>query len=130
MKPRLQELRDLGVAANEITDAEATAYFERIRPLKPTLKLSHRFDASDQVRGEVVRWLLSLPIDLSTAVNAIWPADALGVTLTYRDLAHHFDVLWYPSSDDVWVFEPRNDAWLLELNHEEIFTWWSRGPAN
>jgi hypothetical protein len=130
VKSKLHELKGLGVAAEEIGSAEATAQFARLRSLKPILKLVQEFDAGEHVRGEVVRWLLSLPVDLSTTVTVIWPADAVGATLQYRDFAHHFDVLWYPSSDDVWVFAPQTDAWLLELNHEEVFSWWSRGPAN
>lgn len=41
--------------------------------------------------------------------------------MAFRAFVHHYDDLWYPARDDLWVTDLAM-AWFLELNHEEVLT--------
>lgn len=122
---KLDELRELGVFVEEIAASQANDYFAALRTQLLTFKTVRKLDASDIEREQVIEWLHLLPVDPAATVIVIWPDRGYGVRLMYGDFADNFDILWYPSSDDVWVFDRLSDRWLLELDHEELLTWWS-----
>jgi hypothetical protein len=78
------------------------------------------YDASDKDPDEVRDWLYGLPKS-STMVSVIWLSVNIGVRIDYHLFVQHYDDLWYPSSDDIWIV---NDNILIELNHEEIFSFY------
>ena len=57
---------------------------------------------------------------------AVWPWNREAIEVAARDFIQHYDDLWYPSSDDVWITNDRTD-WLIELNHEEMARLWKSG---
>jgi hypothetical protein len=78
------------------------------------------YDASDKDPDEVKDWLYGLSKN-SLDVSVIWLSINIGVRIDYHLFVQHYDDLWYPSSDDIWIV---NNDMLIELNHEEIFSFY------
>jgi hypothetical protein len=76
-----------------------------------------------QTRDEAKELIAAMRIMSRDCLLLVWPACSSGARLRYADLANNYDALWYPSSDDVWVTDTRR-RWLLELHHEEVFSWY------
>jgi len=68
----------------------------------------------------ISNWLAHLPVDLDNNVVVIWLGDRSAATMAYRAFVQHYEELWYPGADDVWVYGEK-DHWLLEIDHEERF---------
>jgi hypothetical protein len=75
----------------------------------------------EQVRA----FLTNLPIP-EEWVRVVWPYERKGVRMRYLDFVRHYDSLWYPSRDDVWLTSEQQ-GWFLELDHEEIVRFVPRG---
>ena len=50
---------------------------------------------------------------------ALWPFETFAAEIALHDFAEHFDVLWYPASDDVWLLSLHHRRFVM-LNHEEL----------
>ena len=50
----------------------------------------------------------------------------IGLKLPYHVFCNYYDDLWYPSSDDVLIYDT-NNAFCVEISHEEIVTHWIIG---
>lgn len=84
-----------------------------------------QIDISDMQPDEAKRSLLSLSIAPSEHVWVIWCSTVSGISVAFGEFVDHYDDLWYPSSDDVWVVDV-SLLWLLELNHEEFLVFSAR----
>lgn len=102
-----------------------TAAVNNISAVRQRLRAAARdvaaLDTSEMGRDGVSKWLLSLSIDPRTTVVLLWPSDRVGAHIRYDEFAKNYDELWFPSTDDVWLLDPASD-WILELDHEELFT--------
>lgn len=66
---------------------------------------------------------------LGERVCALWPFEPFAAEIALDDFADHFDDLWYPASDDVWLLSLRHRRFLT-LNHEELLLFGDLGgPA-
>jgi hypothetical protein len=119
---RLEELQRLHVRFAVQTRDEALELIATMRVMSRDRQPVRQFDTTDAEREAVVAWLSSMRVDAEDEVLLVWPACSSGVRLRYADLANNYDALWYPSSDDVWVTDTQR-RWLLELDHEEVFSW-------
>ncbi|HWB55683.1 MAG TPA: hypothetical protein VG479_01945 [Gaiellaceae bacterium] len=67
--------------------------------------------------------------ELGERVCALWPFDAFAVEMALLDFADHFDELWFPASDDVWLLSLRHRRFVI-LNREELLLYADLGgPA-
>lgn len=66
-------------------------------------------------------FLESLVIPEDENIYLLWIVENTGITIKYGEFVDHFDDLWYPASDDIWVMND-NLEWLLQISHEEIAT--------
>ena len=76
-------------------------------------------DVSEAELVDVTLWLETLGIDGD--VRVYWVSVREGLEMAFADFAFHWDNLCFPSSDDVWIVGTRNEGWILEWDHEEIF---------
>ena len=66
---------------------------------------------------------------LGERVCALWPFAPFAAEIALDDFADHFDDLWYPASDDVWLLSLHHRRFLT-LNHEELLLFGDLGgPA-
>jgi hypothetical protein len=72
-------------------------------------------DAPEVTRGK----LRGFADDLGERVCALWPFESFAVEIALEDFAVHFDELWYPASDDVWLLSLHRRRFVT-LNHEEL----------
>jgi hypothetical protein len=56
---------------------------------------------------------------LGERVCAVWAFEAFAVEIALDDFADHFDELWFPASDDVWLLSLHHRRFVT-LNHEEL----------
>jgi hypothetical protein len=75
-------------------------------------------DVSDDDRQAVVDWVQALDLPAMDWVNVFWIADREGVSMSLNNFIQHYDDLWYPAADDVWIC-PSSGEWVLEFSHEE-----------
>ena len=68
--------------------------------------------------GKVRKILSQFPLLPESQVKVYWDATRDGILITYKLFIKYYDDLWYPSSDDVWIFDDGLE-WLLEISHEE-----------
>jgi hypothetical protein len=117
---RLAELAQLEVWLDVMTPPWTSAALDAIRGvyLGPLRNPARTLDACDAPRERVIEWLAGLPIPKHDRIVVIWPACRAAVALHYEDFVQHYDDLWYPSADDVWVTDYCR-SWWLEVSHEE-----------
>jgi hypothetical protein len=77
-------------------------------------------DASDEEPERIRIWLRTVP--LTGRVYALWMGLGEGLECEYEDFISYYDNLWCPASDDIWIINSAG-AILLEMNHEEQFSW-------
>ncbi|GHT12379.1 hypothetical protein FACS1894170_07140 [Planctomycetales bacterium] len=75
-------------------------------------------DISFLSENEIQELLYSFPF-LNEKVSMVWAYEKCGVRLPYEVFCDFFDRLWYPSSDDIWIFDSVYKHYL-EISHEEI----------
>lgn len=69
---------------------------------------------------EVTRKALKAHRDsLGERVCGLWPFEPFAAEIDLDDFADHFDDLWYPAADDVWLLSLHHRRFLT-LNHEEL----------
>jgi hypothetical protein len=133
MKPQLEPWLEARLAS-------ATALRDKLEPLSPEYAATQqeaienaflagrspvqtikRIDASDSDPERVRQFLRSLGISAMDRVLVLWRSQHVCVRIDFSTLCEHYDDLWYPSSDDVWVTDASR-SWLLEIDHEEQIT--------
>ena len=62
----------------------------------------------------------------NSEVYVFWTSDSnanhnVGIKIPYHIFCKYYDDLWYPCSDDVWVYDTQN-TFCIEISHEEIVT--------
>jgi hypothetical protein len=79
---------------------------------------STRIDAyePDDVR-RIRKWLYERALPFKQEVFVLWDSHTAAIT-TWKMVVRYWDRFWYPSSDDVVVFDA-SLSWLLFLSHEE-----------
>ena len=122
IRERIDVLRNQNVLVDVLESELTTGAIDGIRqgfgrrPRNPT----RTFDTSDEDRARIIEWLLQLPLSGEQRVLVFWPQYLAGVGMRFGDFARHYDNLWFPSADDLFVTDDRG-SWLLRLDHEEIF---------
>jgi hypothetical protein len=82
-------------------------------------------DVSDiDSKAEVLDWFQTLGIQ-DHEVDVYWISSQEGIHIEYANFVLSYDDLWYPGADDVWVTDSAR-TWVLELNHEEIFSFYQK----
>jgi hypothetical protein len=77
-----------------------------------------RIDAYEPDEVQLVRkWLYERAIPFKRQVFVLWDRHTAAIT-TWKMMLRYWDAFWYPSSDDVIVFDA-SLLWLLFLWHEE-----------
>jgi hypothetical protein len=80
------------------------------------------FGQINQLSVQQVQTLLSrYGVQLQRRVYVIWAYGDFGIILPAQDVAAHIDDIWFPATDDVFVFDPTDD-WCLELHHEGMYS--------
>jgi len=127
VRTRLAPLREHGLVVDLLEPGVALDLFQDLRQrfFEPAFEAAHTLDAGDESRDEIITWLRGLPISPELRVIVCWPHYRAAVRLRFGDVARHYDDLWYPSADDVWITDERT-SWLLQLDHEERLAFWSR----
>jgi hypothetical protein len=74
-------------------------------------------DDGDEEARRVRKWLYGRGVPLKHRVFLSWSVTEAAVT-TWRMVVKYWDDLWYPSSDDLAVFD-ESLSWALFLWHEE-----------
>lgn len=88
------------------------------------LNISATLEEANFDTEQVVEWLRGLPIPVRFA-TVIWIADRKAERMPLDTFFASYDDYWYSSRDDVWILDESFD-WLLELDHEEIFRFYTR----
>jgi len=107
----------LGAAASRLVMTWLAPLFRRYGDV------TDPWDGAVSISGrsaEDVRSLLSQHADdLGETVCVVWCYEAAAVEMLYSDFVEHFDDLWYPARDDVWLlsFSERS---FLAMSHEEF----------
>lgn len=87
------------------------------------LRKESAFSASDAEPNQIREWL-SARAQPELQVWILWAHDRAGAVLRYGLFVENFDSLWYPSADDLWIVDGPSPSFLLELNHEEQFSYY------
>lgn len=108
------------VVPDEIASATINKLWNELKltPRETTIRTINGTDLSPQ---EIKSFLTSLLIEPEIVTTLIWPYDRCGIYLPFHLFIEYYDDLWYPASDDVWIMDP-NISWLLEIDHEENFS--------
>ncbi len=53
--------------------------------------------------------------------HVIWAYGDFGVIVPVQEVGAHLDDIWFPATDDVFTFDPKDD-WCLELHHEGVYS--------
>ncbi len=83
----------------------------------------------DDEREAVLEWLDALNLGAGEWVNVFWIADREGISVSLSSFVEHYDDLWHPGADDVWI-SPLSEEWVLEFSHEEEVTLYSRNDQS
>ncbi len=52
----------------------------------------------------------------------------VAIALSYEEFVEHFDDLWFPGRDDVWLIDDQV-TWLLTISHEEVVSFTRFSPG-
>ena len=73
---------------------------------------------SRESKPKIIRKLLALGFPLDARFHAVWSDAEDGVSVRAGLAFEHYDDLWYPSKEDLWlVLEDRSG--VIEFHHEE-----------
>lgn len=127
---KLEALRRANVVFSLMPQAAASLEIDgaRQRLMTPHMPPTHVLDTSNEGPATVTRWLHQLPLRDAIGVFVLWPHYTAGIEMNYRDFNDHYDDLWFPSADDVWVID-KGKSWLLQLDHEEMFSLFEYRPT-
>jgi hypothetical protein len=123
----LKRLEDAGLA-DRVTVLEATTGELLVTWLTPLLR---EHETIEQLKAAGAEWtygddpaatrsrLKGFAGELGERVCALWPFEGFAVEIGLDDFADHFDELWFPASDDVWLLSLHHRRFVT-LNHEEL----------
>ena len=123
----LQRIETAGLT-DRVTVLERTTGELLVTWLTPLLL---EYGSIEQLRAAGAEWVYGDAPEATTArlkahaeqlgerVCALWPFEAFALEIAVDDFADHFDELWYPASDDVWLLSLHHRRFLT-LNHEEL----------
>jgi hypothetical protein len=95
-----------------------TDWGELYRHLQDRAEHLEGVNAEDEDRFDLAAELRALDIVPSELVYVAWdPRRGEVDQIAFIDLARHFQSIWYPSSDDIEIFDD-SLAWLLFVDHE------------
>lgn len=108
------------IHARILTEAEYRQHLARVRVkfFPFTASDSRCTDISDAPPSAVRQLMADWGLATEGEVYALWPAERCGIALYGAQFVDHYDDLWYPSSDDVWIV-PSSYSKLINLTHEE-----------
>lgn len=86
-------------------------------------RLVSRIELPKLTEENIIAWLWSLPLPLE--INAIWVSFNAGYRMSKTQFIEHYSDLWYPSSDDIFLIDEKI-SFILEMSHEEVFSFWKR----
>jgi hypothetical protein len=108
------------VPHDQLADHLATARQAAVKGRSEERKGTRSFDIADAEPEEVRRLLFSLPINTRSQVLVLWPSYHEGIRIPYGLFVDHYDDLWYPSSDDIWILHDADS--MIDISHEEEVT--------
>jgi hypothetical protein len=134
----LQRFENAGLSAR-ITPLEPTTGELLVTWLTPVLA---EHETIEQLQTAGAEWIYGDAADATRArlkehagelgerVCVLWPLDAFAVEMALADFADHFDELWFPASDDVWLLSLHHRRFVT-LNREELLLYADLGgPAH
>ena len=96
----------------------------RWHPMPPSVRASFASVAKTSIDAcgaeavaRVQDWLCQRGVPLNKQVFALWDSHT-ALTTRWEIIAKYWDVFWYPSSDDLLIFDT-SLGWVLFLWHEE-----------
>ena len=104
-----------------VTDIRRVFFSEQDRLRPPSVTTVETRDISEDDPEDVRSYLLSLGIPADERVTAVWLSTRAGIALRFADLVRHYDDLWFPSRDDLWVTNQAM-SWFVGIDHEELVT--------
>ena len=116
---------DIAIEYDDIK--EAIKKIQNYKLSKVGFEKEKSIDVSDMNSDEVRVWLKELPV-LNIKIDAYWVSFEEGINLYYYDFIKDYNELWYPGTDDIWITEG-SFAWLIELNHEEVISFWIKSSS-
>ena len=129
---RLDEIKALKGKHEFLPRDEVTADIKNtvslIRSGDSVVRKTMERDFSDADRSEILHWLHNLGIG-GDKVKVYWVSNLEGIRIQFEDFASNYDELWHPGADDVIVISSER-TWILELNHEEIFSFYERRESH
>lgn len=69
--------------------------------------------------ADVTEFLMGLDVDVEDRSRLLWAGVAPGIEIPTGLAFRHFCDLWYPGSDDLWLFD-RARSWVLACDHEGL----------
>ena len=93
---------------------------EKIRQSLDGMVLISELNCADINTHEEKNWFESV-VSPKERVIVLWPQESFSLKLNYAIFIKHYNELWYPSRDDIWIIDKTDFSWLIELNHEEVF---------
>ena len=108
------------VQARVLTEAEYAEHADRIIETFFPFSASDSTcrDITDDSPSDVRRLLTEWGLTAESEVRALWPYEDSGIVISGRQFVEHYDDLWYPSGDDVWIVL-RDYTMLIYITHEE-----------
>jgi hypothetical protein len=122
---RIASLPSVEASATILDVEEVTAFINGVDMIRSTGRLVEQNDISHTDR-DAVQSLLSSWLAQSERCTVVWPWDRVGCELDSNEFIAHYDDLWYPSSDDMWIGWKGSEL-LIQLNHEEVAELWGPG---
>jgi hypothetical protein len=123
----LKRLEDAGLSG-QVTVLEPTTGELLVTWLTPLLR---EHETIEQLKAAGAEWiygddpaatrarLRGFAGEVGERVCALWPFEAFAIEIALDDFAEHFEELWYPASDDVWLLSLHHRRFVT-LNHEEL----------
>lgn len=79
-------------------------------------------DVSETAREDIIAWLAEVGRP-DARVRAYWISLGEGIEMFFSDFLEHYDDLWYPGADDVYVCDI-SGQFAIFLDHEERIAIW------
>jgi hypothetical protein len=88
-----------------------------------TFRILDNRDFSNTEIDELVHYIKKL--QFSQQIVLCWQPYKTALKMSYSLMCENFDMLWYPSSDDIWIVDSLK-KFYLNITHEETLTLWER----
>jgi hypothetical protein len=116
--PDFAELRELVGKYHEYDRGDAARATRRASLIPARDDWDRTVDVGPLLLPGLADLLRSLPVQGETLVDVAWPSEARAIRTTFETVAAAIGTLWWPSSDDLFMW-PVEGAWELWLDHEE-----------